>query len=101
MSRGGLLDQPDLHSNSGCQMNAIPPKRLDPHEDDQITDIIIPADELQRLYEDRRREKTREERRARVKRLLGAGAIAGLVAVCGAEAVAIAVMLPLKEFIPL
>jgi hypothetical protein len=81
-------------------MNATNPKRPEPHEDDRVTDVTIPADELKRLYEERRREKAREARRAKVKRLLTAGTVAGLLVVCGAEAVAIAVMLPLKEFVP-
>ena len=30
-------------------MNATNPKRPEPHEDDRVTDVTIPADELKRL----------------------------------------------------
>jgi hypothetical protein len=81
-------------------MNAINPKRPELHEDDQITDITIPADELKRLYEERRREKAREARRARITRLLCVGTIGGLIAVVGALGTAVAVILPMKEYVP-
>lgn len=92
-------------------MNAINPKRPESQEDDckqqelreedRIGDVFIPADQLERLYEETRREKARLDRRARLKRWMNTGTILGLLGVVGAQAAAIAVMLPLKELVPL
>jgi hypothetical protein len=81
-------------------MNAIS-KRPEPHDDDNVNSIIIPADELARHYEERKREMARIKRRDRFRHLTSAATIAGLVFIAGAEAGVILSLLPLKEIIPI
>src|SRR3954471_9150537 len=100
MPRNRFLDQPAFSADSRCPVNAFNPKRPEPHEDDRIGDVIVPADELQRMYEERRKEQIRLARRDRIKRLTNGGATLLLLAVVGAQAVAIATMLPLQKPVP-
>ena len=81
-------------------MNAIS-RRPEPHDDDRIGSVIIPADELARLYEEQRQERARIRRRDRFKRMISGGTIAGLVFIAAAEAAFISYLLPLKEIIPI
>ena len=80
-------------------MNSISPKRPEINAEDQILDVTIPAAELARLYEERKREAGREAQRARVKRMLNGAVIAGLVTTVGVLGSAVAIMLPLKEIV--
>lgn len=81
-------------------MNAISKKRLEPHDDDKVGSVIIPADELARLYDDQKQERARIARRDRFKTVISTSTIAGLVFIAAAEAGVIMYMIPLKEIIP-
>jgi hypothetical protein len=81
-------------------MNAISNKRPAPHEDDRIGNVIIPADELARVYEEQKAERTRIKRRERSKKFISGSVIAGQTVIIAGLAGAICYMLPLKELIP-
>ena len=82
-------------------MNAISKTRPEAHDDDRVGCVIIPADELDRIYDEQKQERSRIARRKRFRTILSAGTIAGLVLIAGVEAVVIASMLPLKDIIPI
>ena len=81
-------------------MNAIS-RRPEPHDDDRIGSVIIPANELARLYEEQKQERARIRRRDRFKWVIGGSAFAGIVFIAVAEAAVISYLLPLKEIIPI
>ena len=82
-------------------MNQISRRPATAEEEDMAAEIIIPAAELKRLYGERRAEQAREKRRQRRNRLLGGGTIIALLALCAAQAGAIAYMLPLEKLVPI
>jgi hypothetical protein len=100
MPGDGFLDQHALFPAIRCPVNAIA-RRPEPHDDDKVGSVIIPADELARLYDEQKQERARLKRRDRFKRAISAGTIAGLVFIAAAEAGVILYMLPLKEIIPI
>lgn len=64
-------------------------------------EIIIPAAELHRLYQECKQEQVREARRQRRGRLLSGGTIGVLLLVIGALASAITFMLPVEKLVPI
>jgi type IV secretory pathway component VirB8 len=82
-------------------VNKQSPKRPVPHEDDLVSLSLISPEERQRIAEDLKKEKAREQRRERRKRLFSATSVVILVTAVIAEAVAISTMLPLQKVIPL
>jgi type IV secretion system protein VirB8 len=82
-------------------MNEISRRPATVEEEDMAAEIIIPAAELKRLYQERRAEQAREKRRQRRNRLLSGGTIIVLVLAIGALATAIATMLPLEKLVPI
>jgi type IV secretory pathway component VirB8 len=70
-------------------------------EQDMLAEIVIPADQLQQLYQDKKREQAREARRDHLKRILNTTTVLALLGVCGAQAAAIATMLPLEKLVPI
>jgi type IV secretory pathway component VirB8 len=81
-------------------MNAIS-RRPEPHDDDKVGSVIIPANELARLYEEQKQERARIRRRDRFKWVISGSAFAGIVFIAVAEAAVISYLLPLKEIIPI
>jgi type IV secretory pathway component VirB8 len=82
-------------------MNEISRRPATVEEEDMAAEIIIPAAELKRLYQERRAEQAREKRRQRRNHLLSGGTIIVLVLAIGALATAIATMLPLEKLVPI
>lgn len=81
-------------------MNKHSPKRPTPHEDDLITASLISPEERQRIMDDLKQEKRREDRRKRLKQIFSTAVVVGLVTTVAAEATAIIAMLPLQKVIP-
>ena len=99
MPGDSLLNQHDVTPDRRCPVNAIA-KRPEPH-DDRVGSVIIPANELARLYEEQKQERARIRRRDRFKWVIGGSAFAGIVFIAVAEAAVISYLLPLKEIIPI
>ena len=100
MPRDSLLDQHAITPDRRCPVNAIA-KRPEPHDDYRVGSVIIPADQLARLYEEQKQERARIRRRDRFKGVIGGSAFAGIVFIAVAEAAVISYLLPLKEIIPI
>lgn len=98
MPGGRLLDQ---YLSDRCPVNAISKKRPEPHDDDKVGSVIIPADELARVYEEQKQERARLRRREWVRNWITGSTVAGLTFIAAAEAGIILYMLPLKEIIPI
>ena len=81
-------------------MNEMSP--LPPSEDDKamLDDVVMSREELEHHYAERRRENARIRRRERLAKWTRSGIILGLLGVCGAQAAAIAGMLPLEKPVP-
>jgi type IV secretory pathway component VirB8 len=82
-------------------MNEMTRRPATAEEEDMAAEIIIPAAELHRLYQERKQEQARESRRQRRNRLLSGGTIIVLLLVIGALASAITFMLPLEKLVPI
>src|SRR3954470_7788492 len=82
-------------------MNEMTRRPATADEEDMAAEIIIPALELHRLYQERKQEQVREARRQRRSRLLSGGTIIVLLLVIGALASAITFMLPLEKLVPI
>lgn len=68
-------------------------------EDDRIGVVSMPASELDRLYEERKLERKRSKRNARIKKALSGSALAGAIGIALLEGMALAYLMPLKEVI--
>jgi hypothetical protein len=82
-------------------MNEMTRRPATAEEEDMAAEIIIPATELHRLYQERKQEQAHEARRQRRNRLLSGGTIIVLLLVIGALASAITFMLPLEKLVPI
>ena len=100
MPGDSLLNQHDVTPDRRCPVNAIA-KRPEPHDDDKVGSVIIPANELARLYEEQKQERARIRRRDRFKWVISGGAFAAIAFIAVAEAAVISYLLPLKEIIPI
>jgi type IV secretion system protein VirB8 len=81
-------------------VNAIS-KRPEPHDDDKVGSVIIPADELARIYEEQKQERARIKRRERFKSWTNGSVMAGQTLVILGLVGVIIYMLPLQKIIPI
>lgn len=80
-------------------MNAINKQKPEPHDDDRIGDVVIPAAELERVYQEQKAERSRLQRRERIKKIITGSTIAIQSLVIAGLVATIVMILPLKKLV--